>query len=181
MTDVLSIPVKLADGRETSLDEFRGKVMLVVNVASKCGLTKQYEGLEKLYEDKQGAGLVITAFPANNFKGQEPGSDSEIVEFCQSTYDVKFPIFSKISVKGDDKHPLYRELTGSGVPTTGDGPMKERLRGFGMVVEDDDEVVWNFEKFLIGRDGRVKARFAPDVTAEDMRLIEAIDRELAKG
>lgn len=181
MTDVLSIPVKLADGRETSLDEFRGKVMLVVNVASKCGLTKQYEGLEKLYEDKQGAGLVITAFPANNFKGQEPGSDSEIVEFCQSNYDVKFPIFSKISVKGDDKHPLYRELTGSGVPTTGDGPMKERLRGFGMVVEDDDEVVWNFEKFLIGRDGRVKARFAPDVTAEDMRLIEAIDRELAKG
>jgi glutathione peroxidase len=181
MTDVLSIPVKLADGRETSLDEFRGKVMLVVNVASKCGLTKQYEGLEKLYEDKQRAGLVITAFPANNFKGQEPGSDSEIVEFCQSTYDVKFPIFSKISVKGDDKHPLYRELTGSGVPTTGDGPMKERLRGFGMVVEDDDEVVWNFEKFLIGRDGRVKARFAPDVTAEDLRLIEAIDRELAKG
>src|SRR6218665_2098863 len=114
MSDVLNIPVKLADGRETSLNEFKGKVMLVVNVASKCGLTKQYEGLEKLYEDKQGAGLVITAFPANNFKGQEPGTDSEIVEFCQSTYDVKFPIFSKISVKGDDKHPLYKALTGSG-------------------------------------------------------------------
>lgn len=181
MTDILDIPVKLADGRETSLAEYKGKVMLVVNVASKCGLTKQYEGLEKLYEDKQGDGLVIAAFPANNFKGQEPGSDAEIVEFCQLTYDVKFPIFSKISVKGDDKHPLYKGLTGSGVPTTGDGPMKERLRGFGMEVADDAEIVWNFEKFLIGRDGEIKARFAPDVTADDSRLVGAVEKELAKG
>ncbi|WP_117195724.1 glutathione peroxidase [Rhizobium terrae] len=181
MSDVLNIPVKLADGRETSLNEFKGKVMLVVNVASKCGLTKQYEGLEKLYEDKRDAGLVITAFPANDFKGQEPGTDAEIVEFCQLTYDVKFPIFSKISVKGEDKHPLYQALTGSGVQTTGDGPMKERLRGFGMAVEDDGEILWNFEKFLIGRDGEIKARFAPDVTAEDGRLVEAIERELAKS
>lgn len=180
MSAVLNIPVKLADGRETSLNEFKGKVMLVVNVASKCGLTKQYEGLEKLYEDKQGAGFVITAFPANNFKDQEPGTDAEIVEFCQLTYDVKFPIFSKVSVKGADKHPLYKELTGSGVPTTGDGPMKERLRNFGMAVEDDGEILWNFEKFLIGRDGEIKARFAPDVTADDSRLVEAVEKELAK-
>jgi len=178
MSAVLNIPVKLADGRETSLNEFKGKVMLVVNVASKCGLTKQYDGLEKLYEDKKADGFVITAFPANNFKDQEPGTDAEIVEFCQLTYDVKFPIFSKISVKGEDKHPLYEELTGSGVPTTGDGPMKERLRNFGMAVEDDGEILWNFEKFLIGRDGQIKARFAPDVTAEDSRLVEAVDREL---
>ncbi|SMF07034.1 glutathione peroxidase [Xaviernesmea oryzae] len=181
MSGVLNIPVKLADGRETSLNEYKGKVMLVVNVASKCGLTKQYEGLEKLYEDKRDQGFVVTAFPANNFKGQEPGTDAEIVEFCTLTYDVKFPIFSKISVKGEDKHPLYRELTGSGVPVTGDGPMKERLRGFGMQVEDDDEILWNFEKFLIGRNGEIVARFAPDVTADDGRLVSAVDRELAKG
>ncbi|WP_037077404.1 glutathione peroxidase [Neorhizobium vignae] len=180
MTDVLNVPVKLADGRETTLSEYKGKVMLVVNVASKCGLTKQYEGLEKLYEDKRGDGFVITAFPANNFKGQEPGTEAEIVEFCQLTYDVKFPIFSKISVKGEDKHPLYQTLTTSGVPTTGDGPMKEKLRGFGMEVEDG-EIVWNFEKFLIGRDGEIKARFAPDVDAQDSRLVEAVERELAKN
>lgn len=181
MSGVLNIPVKLADGRETSLNEFKGKVMLVVNVASKCGLTKQYEGLEKLYEDKRDAGFVITAFPANNFKGQEPGTDEEIVEFCTSTYDVKFPIFSKISVKGDDKHPLYQELTGSGLPVTGEGPMKERLRGFNIPVEDDEEILWNFEKFLIGRNGEIIARFAPDVTADDSRLLTVIDRELAKS
>lgn len=181
MSSVLNIPVKLADGRETSLNEFRGKVMLIVNVASKCGLTKQYEGLENLYEDKRERGFVIAAFPANNFKGQEPGTDAEIVEFCTLTYDVKFPIFSKISVKGEDKHPLYKELTGSGVATTGDGPMRERLRSVAMEVADDDEILWNFEKFLIDRDGEIVARFAPDVTAEDSRLVAAIDRELAKN
>jgi glutathione peroxidase len=171
MTDILTIPVKLADGRETTLAEYRGRVMLVVNVASKCGLTKQYEGLEKLYEQKRERGFVIAAFPANDFMGQEPGSDTEIVEFCQLTYDVKFPIFSKISVKGDAKHPLYKALTGTPVPTTGDGPMKD---------VKDGEIVWNFEKFLIGRDGEVKGRFAPDVTADDNRLVEALDRELSK-
>lgn len=179
MTEILSIPVKRTDGSETTLASYKGQVMLVVNVASKCGLTKQYEGLEKLYEDKKDKGFVITAFPANNFKGQEPGTDAEIVEFCQLTYDVKFPIFSKISVKGDAKHPLYKALTADPVPTTGDGPMKARLRGRGMEVKDG-EIVWNFEKFLIGRDGRIKARFAPDVTADDNRLLEALDRELSE-
>ena len=180
MTDILTIPVKRTDGRETTLGEYKGQVVLVVNVASKCGLTKQYEGLEKLYENKRDSGFVITAFPANDFMGQEPGSDAEIVEFCQVTYDVKFPIFSKISVKGDAKHPLYKELTGSPVSTTGDGPMKEKLRARGMDIKDG-EIVWNFEKFLLGRDGKVVARFAPDVTAEDSRLIEAVDRELARN
>lgn len=181
MSGILEVPVKLADGRETSLNEYKGNVLLVVNVASKCGLTKQYEGLEKLYEDKRERGFVIAAFPANNFKGQEPGTDAEIVEFCTSTYDVKFPIFSKVSVKGEDKHPLYKELTASGTPVTGDGPMKERLRSLGMEVADDNEILWNFEKFLIGRNGEIAARFAPDVTADDSRLVSAIDRELAKG
>ncbi len=179
MADILSIPIKRNDGAETTLGEYQGQVMLVVNVASKCGLTKQYEGLEKLYEDKREQGFVITAFPANDFMGQEPGSDAEIVEFCQLTYDVKFPIFSKISVKGETQHPLYQALTGSPVSTTGDGPMKEKLRSRGVDIEDG-EIVWNFEKFLIGRDGKIAARFAPDVTAEDSRLIAALDRELAK-
>jgi glutathione peroxidase len=139
MSDLLSIPLKLAEGRETTLNEYRGKVTLVVNVASKCGLTKQYEGLEKLYEDKRERGFVIAAFPANNFKEQEPGTDAEIVAFCTSTYDVKFPIFSKLSVKGEDKHPLYKTLTAADVATTGDGPMRERLRGHGMEAGDEKE------------------------------------------
>lgn len=180
MTDLLSIPVKLADGRETTLNDHRGKVILVVNVASKCGLTVQYEGLEKLYEDKRERGFVIAAFPANNFKGQEPGTDAEIIEFCTLTYDVKFPIFSKISVKGEDQHPLYQQLTAAVETAVGEGPMRERLRNNGLATGDNNEILWNFEKFLIGRDGKVAARFAPDVTAEDQRLVKAIDKELAK-
>jgi glutathione peroxidase len=181
MTDVLSVPVKRADGRETTLNEYRGKVLLVVNVASKCGLTVQYEGLEKLYEDKRERGFEIAAFPANNFKGQEPGTDAEIVEFCTLTYDVKFPIFSKVSVKGDDQHPLYKELTTTGLPTTGEGPMRQKLEGLGLATEGDKGVLWNFEKFLIGRNGKLVGRFAPDVTADDQRLVQAIDKELAAG
>lgn len=180
MNDVLNVPVRLADGRETTLGEYRGKVILVVNVASKCGLTKQYEGLEKLYEDKRDDGLVIAAFPANDFKGQEPGTDEEIVAFCTSTYDVKFPIFSKISVRGESKHPLYRELGASKIETTGDGPMRELLQSRGIETSAPGDVQWNFEKFLISRDGKIVGRFAPDVTVEDERLIAAVEREIAR-
>ena len=178
--NVLDIPVKTVDGRETTLNEYKGRVLLIVNVASKCGLTPQYDGLEKLYEEKRERGFVIAAFPANDFKGQEPGTDAEILDFCTITYDVKFPIFSKISVKGEAQHPLYRQLTKSGVKTTGDGPMRERLKSHG-ISGDEDDILWNFEKFLIGRDGKVAARFAPDVTADDSRLVSAVDKELAKG
>ena len=181
MSDLMHIPVKTADGREMTLNEYRGQVLLVVNVASKCGLTPQYEALEKLYEDKRERGFVVTAFPANDFKDQEPGTDAEIVAFCTSSYDVQFPIFSKISVKGEAKHPLYRNLTASGAATVGDGPMRDRLRGHGMVPADDKEILWNFEKFLVGRNGEVVARFAPDVTPDDMRLVSAIDKELSKA
>ncbi|PZM10899.1 glutathione peroxidase [Rhizobium tubonense] len=177
---LLDIPVKRADGRETTLNDYSGEVILVVNVASKCGLTVQYEGLEKLFEDKRDRGFMIAAFPANDFKGQEPGSDEEIVAFCTSTYDVKFPIFSKISVKGEEKHPLYRQLTALAPESIGDGPMRDRLKGHGLATSDRSEVLWNFEKFLIGRDGKVAARFAPDVTAEDPRFLSVVDRELAK-
>ena len=181
MTDVLNVPVKLADGRATTLSEYRGKVILVVNVASKCGLTVQYEGLEKLYEDKRERGFVIAAFPANNFKGQEPGTDAEIVEFCTLTYDVQFPMFSKIAVTGEERHPLYNSLIASGVETTGDGPMRERLAKHGLETGQDGGIVWNFEKFLIGRDGKVAARFAPDVTADDPRLLSVLEKELARA
>lgn len=131
--NVLDIPVKTVDGRETTLNEYKGRVILIVNVASKCGLTPQYDGLEKLYGEKRERGFVIAAFPANDFKGQEPGTDAEILDFCTSTYDVTFPIFSKISVKGEAQHPLYRQLTKSGAATTGDGPMRERLKSHGEV------------------------------------------------
>ncbi len=176
----LDIPVKTADGSQTTLDAYRGRVMLVVNVASKCGLTVQYEGLEKLFEAKRDEGLVILAFPANDFMGQEPGTEAEIVEFCTSTYDVQFPIFAKISVKGATAHPLYQSLTETAPEAIGEGPMRERLKGYGVVANDPADVLWNFEKFLIGRDGQVAARFAPDVTPDDRRLVSAIEKELAR-
>jgi glutathione peroxidase len=176
-----SIPLKQIDGQSTSLDAYKGKVLLVVNVASKCGLTPQYEGLEKLYEEKRAQGLEVLGFPANNFMGQEPGSDAEIAEFCSMNFDVKFPLFSKISVVGTDQHPLYKALTKAKPDATGEGPMREKLKGFGMEPNPPGEVLWNFEKFLIGRDGQVAERFSPDVAPGDPRLLAAVDRELAKG
>jgi glutathione peroxidase len=173
------IPVKSIDGTALTLEPFKGKVLLVVNVASKCGLTPQYEGLEKLYEDKRGEGLEVLGFPANNFKGQEPGSDAEIKDFCSSTYDVTFPLFSKISVVGADQHPLYQALTTTQPDATGDGPFRERLKGYGMEPNPVPEVLWNFEKFVISKDGRVVGRFAPDVTADDPRLLAALEAELS--
>ena len=177
---IYDIPVTSIDGADTDLSAYKGKVLLVVNVASKCGLTPQYEKLEKLYEDKQASGLEVLGFPANNFKGQEPGTDAEISDFCTLTYGVKFPMFSKISVVGEDQHPLYSKLTTSQPAATGDGPFRERLKGYGIVPNAAPDVLWNFEKFLVGRNGKVAARFSPDVEANDERLLAAIDTELAK-
>ncbi|MGA3250074.1 MAG: glutathione peroxidase [Paraburkholderia sp.] len=174
------IPLTSIDGQDSSLGQYRGKVLLVVNVASKCGLTPQYSGLESLYEAKRAEGLEVLGFPANNFKGQEPGSDAEIASFCSTQYDVQFPLFSKISVLGEDKHPLYELLTEKQRVATGDGPFRERLKGYGVNPENQVDVLWNFEKFLISRGGEVVGRFAPDVTADDPRLVAAIDAELAK-
>lgn len=175
------IPVKKIDGADASLANYRGKVLLVVNVASKCGLTPQYTGLESLYQAKHEAGLEVLGFPANNFRGQEPGTDAEIQDFCSTNYNVHFPLFSKISVEGEDQHPLYKELTAAQPTAIGEGPMRERLKGFGMTPTEPPNVLWNFEKFLLGRNGKVAARFAPDVTADDPRLVSAIDAELAKS
>jgi glutathione peroxidase len=178
---VYDIPVKKIDGTDSSLADYRNKVLLVVNVASKCGLTPQYTGLESLYQNKRSAGLEVLGFPANNFRGQEPGTDAEIQDFCSTSYDVHFPLFSKVSVVGDDQHPLYSQLTQAQPAAIGDGPFRERLKGYGIEAGKPTDVLWNFEKFLVNRKGNVVARFAPDVAADDPRLVAAIDAELAKG
>jgi glutathione peroxidase len=178
---IYDIPVKRIDGTPTKLDGYRGKVLLVVNVASKCGLTPQYTGLEKLYQDKHPKGLEILGFPANNFGAQEPGTDEEIASFCSTTYDVTFPMFSKVSVKGADQHPLYRNLVGAKPQQQDDEEFREKLKGYGIDTGKPGEVLWNFEKFLIDRNGAVVERFSPDIPADDARLTSAIDRELAKS
>lgn len=180
-TSLYEIPVKQIDGAPASLANYRGKVLLVVNVASKCGLTPQYEGLEKLYQDKRAKGLEVLGFPANNFMGQEPGTEAEIQDFCTINYDVHFPMFSKISVLGADQHPLYTSLTAAQPTATGEGPFRERLKGYDVNPTNPADVLWNFEKFLINRRGEVVARFSPDVVADDPRLVSAIDAELAKA
>jgi len=180
MSQLSEIEFNQMDGETRTLSDFSGDVVLVVNVASKCGLTPQYEALQALYADKADKGFTILGFPANNFAGQEPGTDEEIADFCDVNYHVTFPVLSKISVVGDDQHPLYTALTAA-VPTAdGNDAMRERLRGFGMTPNEDPDVVWNFEKFLIGRDGSVAARFAPPTTPDDPSVIAAIDAELAK-
>jgi glutathione peroxidase len=181
MSDLFDIPLTRIDGKTASLADYRGKVLLIVNVASKCGLTPQYAGLERLYEAKREAGLEVLGFPANNFGAQEPGADAEIAAFCSVNFDVQFPLFSKISVKGPDKHPLYQALTAAKPERTGDGPMQERLKSHGIEVGTPQEVLWNFEKFLVGRDGQVLERFAPDIAGDDPRLVSAVERELTKS
>ncbi len=179
--EIYEIPVKTIEGEETNLSEFKGEVMLVVNVASKCGLTPQYEGLQKLYSQYNDKGFEVLGFPANNFMGQEPGTEEEIKDFCDTNYNVEFPLFSKISVKGEDQHALYQYLTNAKPETdVNDGAFEEKLAGFGTKRSAPNEVLWNFEKFLIGKNGEVAARFAPDVTADDERLLEKVKAELAK-
>jgi glutathione peroxidase len=155
---VLDFKVKDIDGKDVDLAKYKGDVILIVNVASKCGYTPQYEGLESIYEKYKDQGFTVLGFPANEFGAQEPGSDAEIKEFCTSTYDVKFPMFSKIVVKGDGKAPLYQFLT-------------EKHGG---------EIPWNFTKFLVGRDGKVIARFEPKDAPESEKVTEAIEKALAE-
>jgi glutathione peroxidase len=181
MTALQEIPLTTIDGRATSLAEHAGKVLLVVNVASKCGLTPQYEGLQKLYADKRDQGFEVLGFPANDFAGQEPGTNEEIAEFCSTTYHVEFPMFAKISVVGEDQHPLYKELTAAIPRAEGDpDTFRERLRGHGITPNEDPDVLWNFEKFLIAKDGTVARRFAPTVAPDDPALVAAIDEQLAR-
>jgi glutathione peroxidase len=180
MSNISEIAIQAIDGSRRTLADYQGKVLLVVNVASKCGLTPQYQGLEQLYQQKHAQGLEILGFPANNFLQQEPGSDQEIQQFCTLNYQVSFPLFSKISVAGADKHPLYQALTTEQPERIGEGPWRQDLINYGLTPNDPPEVLWNFEKFLINKQGQVVARFAPDITATDPRIVAAIDAELAK-
>lgn len=181
MADISAIPLTRIDGTADSLAQHKGKVLLVVNVASKCGLTPQYEGLEKLYQAKKEQGLEVLGFPANDFGAQEPGTAEEIQEFCKLNYGVSFPLFAKADVSGANKQPLYAELTQAAPTKQGDVEgMKERFKGYGMTPNEDPEVLWNFEKFLIAKDGTVAGRFAPATTPDDPILVQAIEAELAK-
>lgn len=179
-TSVYNIPVKTIEGQDIDLSQYQGKVLLVVNVASKCGLTPQYEGLQKLYAAKKAEGLEILGFPSNDFLAQEPGTDSEIQEFCSINYHVEFPLFAKIPVVGETKHPLYAALTQAIPERIGEGPWWKDLVDYGLSPNEPPEVLWNFEKFLINKNGEVVARFAPDITADDARIVDAINAELAK-
>jgi glutathione peroxidase len=180
---ILDIPIKKINGEDTTLAEFKGHVLLVVNVASKCGLTPQYEGLEKVYEQYKGQGLVVAAFPANDFRAQEPGTNEEIQTFCTTNFGVKFPLFEKITVVGPEKHPLYKELIEEQpkAVSLSDVPFREKLKGYGIDGNADPEILWNFEKFLVSRSGKVVARFAPDTQPDAPELTAAIEAELAKG
>ena len=181
MADLGSIPLTRINGASDTIAAHRGSVLLVVNVASKCGLTPQYEGLERLYTSYKDKGLEVLGFPANDFGAQEPGSHEEIMEFCKLNYGVSFPLYAKAPVSGPEKQPLYAALTRA-VPTKQGNPdaMRERLKSRGRTPNEDPEVLWNFEKFLIGKDGSVVARFAPTVKPEDPELVSAIEAELAK-
>jgi glutathione peroxidase len=181
MSSIYDIPVQKISGDSSSLAEFKGKVVLVVNVASKCGLTPQYEGLEKLYERFSDKGLVIAGFPANDFKEQEPGSNQEIQSFCSTNYGVKFPLFSKIVVTGPDKHPLYKTLISAQPKAKGDpAGWAAVLKQHNIDANAAPEVQWNFEKFLVGRNGEIAARFSPNTAPDNSELIAAIESELTK-
>jgi glutathione peroxidase len=181
-TAIQQIPLRRITGEETNLGQFGGKVLLVVNVASKCGLTKQYEGLEKLYRDYRDRGLVVAGFPANDFKSQEPGSNEEIATFCSSNFGVDFPMFEKITVAGEGKHPLYQELISAQprATSTANEPFAENLKRYGIEPNPEPEILWNFEKFVIDRKGNVVARFSPDTTPDNPALRQTLETELAK-
>jgi glutathione peroxidase len=181
-TPIHQIPVRRISGEDTNLGEYSGKVLLVVNVASKCGLTKQYESLEKLYRDYRERGLVVAGFPANDFRGQEPGSNAEIESFCSTNFGVDFPLFEKITVVGKEKHPLYSALIAAQpkATSTSDVPFSENLKRYGIEPNPEPEILWNFEKFLVNREGKVTARFSPDTTPDHPALRSAVEAELAK-
>lgn len=186
MTHVIAldqIPLRRIDGTTATLADFHGQVCLLVNVASECGLTPQYEGLEKLYQTYRERGLVVMGFPANEFGAQEPGTNEEIAQFCQSNYGVQFPMFEKIVVKGEGQHPLYQALT-QAVPTAetfGNDGFRQKLIDYGITPGAPDEVLWNFEKFLVDRNGKPVARFAPPIAPDHPDFIQAIEAELANA
>lgn len=181
MSTIYNAQVSTISGESTSLQDYKGKVLLIVNVASKCGLTPQYEQLEALYEQQNSEGLEVLGFPCNQFAGQEPGTEEEIQQFCQSNFGVKFPMFSKVDVNGDNRHPLYQELIKAQPEATRvpDSQLEKLLNEKGLASGDPEDVMWNFEKFLVDRDGNVIGRFAPDMTVNQEPLASAITEALA--
>jgi len=179
---IYDVPVHRITGAPASLAEHKGKVILVVNVASKCGLTPQYEGLEALYRKYRDQGFVIAGFPSNDFAGQEPGTNEEIQTFCTTNFAVDFPMYRKVTVVGADKHPLYALLITAQPKaiSTGQVPFAEDLKKYGISPNSEPELLWNFEKFLVSRSGEVAARFAPDTKLDEPALIAAIEAELAR-
>lgn len=184
-TSIYDIPVSRINGESSSLAEYRGKVLLIVNVASQCGLTPQYDALEKLYSRFRDSGLVVLGFPANDFGAQEPGSNEEIGAFCRNNYSVDFPMFSKIAVTGPATHPLYRSLVSTQPKAIGPtrDSFRENLNGFLKktnqgTTNPEPGILWNFEKFLIDRKGNVAARFSPEVTPDDPAVIAAVESAL---
>jgi glutathione peroxidase len=161
VNSIYGFSMKDINGKEVSLSQYRGKVLLLVNVASRCGLTPQYDALQRVYQKYESKGFLVLGFPANNFGGQEPGTNEEIKTFCSTKYNVSFPLFSKISVKGDDIHPLYKFLT--------DKETDPEFAG---------DIKWNFNKFLAGREGKIVARFEPQVKPDSDSVIQAIEKLL---
>jgi len=157
---IYDIKLKDIDGKDSSLAAYKGQLLLIVNVASKCGFTKQYTGLEAVYQKYKAKGLTVLGMPCNQFGGQEPGSSDEIKQFCSSKYNVTFPLFEKLEVNGDKRHPLYSALVGKGSPVVGD-------------------IKWNFTKFLVGKDGKILGRFESAITPESPELTAAIEAALA--
>jgi glutathione peroxidase len=185
MTNIYDIPVHKITGEGASLADHRGKVLLLVNVASQCGLTPQYEALENLYARFKDSGLVVCGFPANDFGAQEPGSNEDIQAFCRTTFGVDFPMFSKIPVTGPDTHPLYQTLVAAQPKAIGPtrDTFRERLNGFlkdkhNSTTNPEPGILWNFEKFLIDRNGNVAARFSPEVLPDDPAVVTAIESAL---
>lgn len=174
------IPLQTLAGAPTSLADYSGQVLLIVNVASKCGLTKQYAGLQALYARYHARGLQVLGFPCNDFAAQEPGSPEEIQQFCATTYQVEFPLFAKVQINSAPRHPLYAALIAAQpqATTPPNSDFREKLAGYKLLPAHDSDVLWNFEKFLVGRDGVVLGRFSPDTEPDDAQLLAAIEGAL---
>ena len=178
---ILDTEVTTIDGEKTTLNAYAGKALLIVNVASKCGLTPQYEQLEALQQELENDGFTVLGFPCNQFLGQEPGSEEEIKTFCSTTYGVTFPLFSKVDVNGEHRHPLYQKLVEAApqaVAPEGSG-FYERMASKGRAPANVGDILWNFEKFLLGKDGRVLARFSPRTAPDDPAVVQAIEKALS--
>ena len=180
MSALYDISVTTIDGTPVSMNNFRGKTLLIVNVASECGLTPQYNHLEQLYEKHKHAGFEVLGFPCNQFGGQEPGTESDIEGFCRGTFGVQFPMFSKIEVNGPGRHPLYQHLIDEQPKAIekSDGKLKAKLKEKGLLPGSEEAISWNFEKFLVDAEGKVVARFAPDVEVIDSAFHDILERTL---